>query len=76
MRTSRPCTFCGNIRPVVKISLLTDEQRAANQAWLDSLKKEFHTGHCPHLELPTYACEECIANHPEVTLIKNTRRAN
>jgi len=62
------CAFCEGIG-TVKVTLLTDEQKAANQAWSDSFKDGFHTGHCPHLELPTYACEDCLTKHPEATRV-------
>ena len=64
----RTCSFCGQSPAPHKITRLTAEQQAANQAWADSLKVEFHTGHCPHLELPTYACPACFEDHPEAHL--------
>ena len=61
------CTFCKNVVGTIKITLFTDEQKADNKAWSESFKDGFHTGHMPHLELPTYTCEECLAIHPEAT---------
>lgn len=65
----RTCTFCGGHPAQHQVTRLTAEQRAEVKAWGESLKKEFHTGHCPHLELPTYACTECYENHPEAHLV-------
>lgn len=61
----RPCSFCGRDDAPHRITRLTPEQREANQAWVDSFNEGFHTGHCPHLELPTYACQACYDAHPE-----------
>lgn len=56
---SRSCTICGKIpAPYLLPCQLTEQEKADNKAWADSLKEHFHTGHCPHLELPAYGCEE------------------
>lgn len=53
------CFFCGKSpAPHSLPTRLTPEEQAENRAWADSLKGQFHTGHCPHLELPAHACEE------------------
>lgn len=62
---TRTCSFCGQSPAPYPVTRLTPEQQAANQAWQDSFKDGFHTGHCPHLELPTYACQACFEAHPE-----------
>lgn len=69
LRNVKSCTFCGEFC-YQKISTLTEKQRVENKAWL---KNEFSTGHCPHVELPKYACEKCIAKHPEVMLVQPVR---
>ena len=49
------------------VTRLTQEQRDANEATLKWFQEggEFHTGHLPYLELPTYACLKCFEEHPE-----------
>jgi hypothetical protein len=64
----RTCDFCGHKPAPYRITRLTPEQRAANRAWSDSLKEALHTGHCSHLELPTFACQACYDAHPEAHL--------
>jgi len=59
------CAFCGHSPATHKVTRLTLKQKAENRAWSESFKDGFHTGHCPHLELPTYACQGCFDNHPE-----------
>lgn len=59
---SQRCFQCGSHNaPHPMPSRLTPQQQAENQAWAASLN--FHTGHCPHLELPTYACDDHAAFH-------------
>jgi len=65
---ARQCDFCDHSPAPHRITRLTPEQRSANQAWSDSLKEAPHTGHCPHLELPTFACQSCYDAHPETHL--------
>jgi len=64
----RVCSFCGQKPAPHRITRPTPEQQEANQTWLDSLKEGSHTGHCPHLELPTFACQACYDAHPETHL--------
>jgi hypothetical protein len=60
------CKNCGkNKAKVLHGRTLTPQQIAENQAWSDSLKVEFHTGHCPHLELPQqHYCQSCHEANP------------
>lgn len=60
------CKKCGkNPATVLHGRTLNAEEIAENQAWSDSLKVEFHTGHCPHLELPQQPwCQSCHEANP------------
>ena len=53
------CDICGKKPARHPLpSRLTAQEKADNKAWSDSLKESFHTGHCPHLELPAYGCDD------------------
>jgi hypothetical protein len=56
------CKNCGK-NPATEFHgrTLSPEEIAENQAWSDSFKTHgWHTGHCPHLELPQQPrCQSC-----------------
>jgi len=66
----RSCVFCDQSPAPHGVTTFTSDQKAANKAWSESFKDGFHTGHCPHLELPAYACQACFDARPESHLTK------
>lgn len=55
------CKRCGK-KPATVLHgpTLTAQEHAENKAWADSFKDGWHTGHCPHLELPQQPrCMSC-----------------
>ena len=60
------CYYCDDLATTRTGRTLTPKQLADNQAWIDSFrdadgKPIFHTGHCPHLELPGLpVCQICF----------------
>lgn len=65
------CKKCGESPATVFHGrTLTAEEHAENQAWAASFKDKdgkliWHTGHCPHLELPQQPwCQSCHEANP------------